>query len=189
MVYGKALTNAQGYLVRFIPADAHILIVGGGTGWVLEEITKIHPSGLSIIYIDASAKMTALANTRQVGKNKVTFITSPVESVILDGAFEVVLTPFLFDNFTDNSLRKIFSTIDSHMKPGGKWLHCDFQNTNVFWQKWLLKIMYFFFKVCCGIEASQLPDTDSCFTEFEYEVMTQKAFMSGFVMSTIYTKK
>ena len=188
-MYGKALIDAQVYLVRSIPAGAHILIVGGGTGWVLEEITKIHPSRLSITYIDASAKMIALASIRQVGKNQVTIITSPKESVILDGAFDVALTPFLFDNFTDNTLQKIFPTIDSYMKPGGKWLHCDFQNTNVFWQKWLLKIMYFFFKVCCGIEASQLPDTDSCFTEFEYEVMTQKAFMSGFVMSTIYTKK
>ena len=189
MVYGKALINAQVYLVKHIPAGAHILIVGGGTGWVLEEITKIHPSSLSITYIDASAKMTTLANTRRIGENKVTFITSPIESVILDNVFDVVLTPFLFDNFTDNSLRKIFSTIDNYTKPGAKWLHCDFQNTNVFWQKCLLKIMYFFFRISCGIEAARLPDTDACFAANGYEITKQNAFMKGFVMSTIYTKK
>ena len=67
LVYGRSLVNAQLYLLDAIPAEAHVLIVGGGTGWVLEEITKRHPSGLSIDYIDAASKMVALAKKGMLG--------------------------------------------------------------------------------------------------------------------------
>ena len=47
---GKALREAQIYLLQFIPANARLLIVGGGTGWILEEITVVHQQGLAIDY-------------------------------------------------------------------------------------------------------------------------------------------
>ena len=41
VVYGNALISSQVYLLQFIPSNATILIVGGGTGRLLEEIAKI----------------------------------------------------------------------------------------------------------------------------------------------------
>ncbi len=38
LVYGKALVKAQVYLLQYIPADSNILIVGGGTGWILMNL-------------------------------------------------------------------------------------------------------------------------------------------------------
>jgi hypothetical protein len=35
MVYGRALINAQVYLLQYVPAGASVLIAGGGTGWIL----------------------------------------------------------------------------------------------------------------------------------------------------------
>ncbi len=94
MAYGRALVNAQLYLLNSIPAGALILIAGGGTGWVLEEIAKIHPSGLTIDYVDASGKMIALAEKRNTGANKVTFITDPIQDVQFgQKEYDVVLTP------------------------------------------------------------------------------------------------
>jgi ubiquinone/menaquinone biosynthesis C-methylase UbiE len=80
LVYGKALINAQVYLLQYIPTDSKILIVGGGTGWVLEELTKIHPSGLSITYVEVSANMMALSNKRNIGHNWVVFINDAIEN-------------------------------------------------------------------------------------------------------------
>ena len=163
--------------------------MGGGTGWVLEEITKIHSSGLSITYVDASAKMIALAQKRVTGENKVTFITSPIQAAIIDHVYDVVLTPFFFDNFTDKSLPEIFSSINNSIAGKVIWLYCDFQNTDVFCQRILLRAMYLFFKVSCGIEANRLPDVDGCFVKYGYQIKDKEMFMKGFIMSAIYIRE
>jgi hypothetical protein len=43
LVYGKAIVNTQLYLLGYIQPNSNILIVGGGTGWILDEITRLHP--------------------------------------------------------------------------------------------------------------------------------------------------
>ena len=187
-VYGKSLIAAQQYLVKYIPANANVLIIGGGTGWILEEIANVHSSGLYITYIDASAKMIALAQKRDVGENRIKFIARPIQALEKGTVYDVILTPFFFDNFTNQNLKKIFSSVHSCTSPKGIWLYCDFQNTDIFWQKKILKIMYLFFKVSCGIEADRLPDADACFSEYGYRSKEQKLFMSGFVKSVVYER-
>ena len=189
LAYGKTLVNAQQYLLNAIPAGAHVLIAGGGTGWVLEEIAKIHPSGLTIDYIDISSKMISIAEKRNAGNNRVTFITAPVQDAPYGAEkYDVALTPFLFDNFTNNTLKKIFSIIDQQLSRDGIWLYCDFRDTGILWQKVLLKIMYLFFRLCCGIEASHLPDVASCFSSNHYKITRQRTYMKGFVVAAIYKR-
>ncbi len=188
LVYGRALINARSYLLKEIPARASILIAGGGTGWELEEISKIYPSGLTITYVDASEKMTQLAAKRNIAGNKVTFITAAIETMVIAETFDIILTPFLFDNFSDKSLRDIFPLLDKHLHPGGSWLYCDFMNTNVFWQKALLKSMYLFFRTFCGIEATKLPDAEACFAKYNYKATAQKFFLHKFITAIAYKK-
>jgi len=171
-----------------LPAGASVLIAGGGAGWELEELSKTYPSGLTIAYIDASEKMTQLAAKRKIAGNQVTFITSPVETAVIARTFDIILTPFLLDNFSDESLQKIFPLLDRHLHAHGTWLYCDFVNTNVFWQKALLKSMYLFFRAFCGIEATKLPDAEACFARYHYKVIGQKFFLHKFITATVYKK-
>ncbi|MBS1526144.1 MAG: methyltransferase domain-containing protein, partial [Bacteroidetes bacterium] len=94
LVYGKALIRSQVYLLPFIPAHSKVLIAGGGTGWILEEITKIHPSGLEITYVEIAANMMKLSRKRNAGDNQVTFINDAVENISLEHDYDVVITPF-----------------------------------------------------------------------------------------------
>src|SRR3569833_2127388 len=95
LIYGGALIKAQVYLLDNIPAGSKILIAGGGTGWILEEIAKLYPSGLKINYVEVSAKMIALSRKRISGENNVDFINAPVEDVPLPTDYDVVISPFL----------------------------------------------------------------------------------------------
>lgn len=188
LVYGKTLVKAQVYLIQAIPANSSVLIIGGGTGWILDEITRVQPSGLSITYVDSSAKMIELARARNVGVNAVDFVAAPIETISPGGRYDVVFTPFLLDNFTDKQLEKVFSLLDGRLRPGGMWLYCDFQNTQRLWQRALLEAMYVFFRVFCGIPASRLPDAEGCFSRYRYEVADRRTFMSEFVVGVVYRK-
>jgi len=188
MVYGRALINAQLFLLKFIPAGSKILIVGGGTGWVLEEITKLHSDGLIVRYVEIAPKMMALSKKRHTGANAVTFINAAVEDVPLSGDFDVVMTPFLFDNFMQGSVERIFAHLQAGLKPEGLWLNSDFQLTGKLWQSVLLKTMFWFFRIVCNIEASKLPDIEKQFELFGYKNIRQKTFYGNFVSSTVYRR-
>jgi len=188
LVYGRALVNAQVYLLQHIPANSHVLIVGGGTGWILEELASIYPSGLSITYVEIAPAMVALSQKRNVGGNDVTFINDAIENVTLLPDFDVVVTPFLFDNFTEETLHKVFNGISNLLKNGGIWLNCDFRLTGKWWQWVLLKSMFVFFRLVCGIEASRLPGIERCFEDGRYSVVEEKIFFGRFIGSTVYKK-
>jgi ubiquinone/menaquinone biosynthesis C-methylase UbiE len=188
LIFGEALIRSQVYLLPFIPAGANILIVGGGTGWILEEIAKVHPSGLDITYVELSAKMTALSRKRKVGDNQLVFVNDAIENVRLDADYDVVITPFLFDNFTEGNLPEVFGHIHQALKQNGLWLCTDFQITGALWQKALLKSMYLFFKLLCGIETTKLPDITTQFAKHGYKKKSAKTFFADFMMSTQYQK-
>lgn len=188
VVYGRALITSQTYLLQFIPANTRILIAGGGTGWILEEIGKIHPSGLDITYVEISTKMTALARQRNAGANRVTFINQPVEAVNDSLVYDLIITPFLFDNFTDTTLENVFAHLHTRLKSNGLWLCTDFQITGKLWQKVLLKSMYWFFRILCNIETTTMPDIESRFAKYGYKKIATKTFFGEFIVSVAYRK-
>ncbi len=188
LVYGKAIVNAQLFLISHIKPGCKILIVGGGTGWILEELTKLHPSGLQITYVEVAATMISLSQKRNIGNNDVIFINDVIEKVTLAPDFDIAITPFLFDNFTEQTLQTVFSQIHTLLKPGALWLNCDFQLTGKWWQSFLLKSMFLFFRLICGIEASKLPEIITFFDLKRYNVIVERTFFDDFILARVYGK-
>lgn len=188
LVFGRSLIKSQTSLLKFIPANATVLIVGGGTGWILDEITKAHPDGLDITYVEISAKMMALSQNRKLGNNNTTFINKAIEDVKFLHQFDVIFTPFLFDNFTAENLKQIFDHIDSLLKPDGKWLNTDFQVAGKWWHKLILQTMYTFFKVFGAVETSTMPEIQILFKQKNYRILSQQTFYGSFVISQAMQK-
>lgn len=187
LVFGKALLTAQVHLLSRIPANTNVLIIGGGTGWILEEINKLHSSGLSIYYVELSEKMIDISRKRNVGNNRVTFINKPIQQVVLNRQ-DVVITSFLFDNFTEVNLHPLFAHIHAMLKTGGLWLNTDFQLTGKWWQYILLKSMLVFFKLLCGVESWRLPNIGRQFNKHQYEMIDENTFFYDFIITKIFRK-
>lgn len=189
LVYGRALINAQIYLLQFIPAEANVLVVGGGTGWILDELSRIHPSGLKITYVEVAASMMARSKKRNTGSNQVDFIQAAIENVSPPANFDVVITPFLFDSFTESTVDRVFGHIHALLNPTGLWLYADFQLTKKWWQQFLLKLMLRFFKLICNIEASRLPDVEKRFERHNYKGVEERTFFKNFVMAKVNERR
>lgn len=190
LVFGQRVKNAQIASLKFIPYDSDILIVGGGTGWILEEISKIHQSGLSITYVDVSSKMISLSKNRDSSCNEVSFINASIENTDLQNKkYGVIITPFLFDSFQQATLHCIFNKLDESLIHNGLWLYTDFYLTqkSKWWQVSLIKVMYFVFRMLCGIEASQLPDVAVCFSS--YSRIKEKTFCNDFISMQVFRKE
>ena len=189
LVFGKALINAQRFLVKHISAGKKILIVGGGTGWILEEIAAVCPSGLQLVYVEISAKMLHLSKQRNCGENEVKFVHAGIGDYQIEQSFDVILTPFLFDNFAETRIRSVFRQLHLSLKPNGLWLLCDFQVQENFaglWQKIILQTMYWFFGWLCSVETRKLICMDAFFRAENYRLLSEKTFYRGFVVSQVY---
>jgi SAM-dependent methyltransferase len=189
LVFGQALVHAQAWLLAFIPAGSRVLIAGGGTGWILEELARVHAAGLVVDYVDNSAQMLLLAQQRSCGANKVHYRQMDILHFTAAAPYDVVITPFLFDNFPAETAQVAFEKISSALKPHGLWLFSDFHLTasSGFVQRLLLKVMYTFFRLTCGIAANALPDMDHLF-EPEYMQLHTGWFYRKFIRSVVYKK-
>ena len=144
IVLGNSIVKAQVGLLKFIPADSRILIVGGGTGWIIEEISAIYSEGLQIDYVESSAKMIRLSQKKDHRANEITYIHQPIEAYTTDKSYDVIITPFLFDNFQIEKIAIIFAKLSTYLNKEGVWLYADFvydEDRNPLWQKILLFII------------------------------------------------
>ena len=191
LVFGNALVESQVRLLSIIPSKSKILVVGGGTGWILEEIAKVHPAGLEITYVEVSLAMLDLSRLRQYKQNHVTFIHKPIEEYQTDAIFDVIITPFFFDLFKENKVNFLFAHIDKKLINNGLWLYTDFIPPKYqihLWQKILLKSMYWFFGFLSQVEARKLVNMDFYF-EKNYTKISENWFYARFIRSNIYQKK
>jgi len=191
LVFFKSQVNAQANQLQHITENSAVLIVGGGTGWILEEIAKIYPSGLKIVYVEISAKMIALSQKRNCKNNQVEFVHLGIEDFRANIVFDVILTPFLFDNFAEQRAAKVFDQLNEYLKKDGLWFLVDFSlnKNNGAWWKWLLlKSMYSFFKLLGIVEANQLIDMDPYFLNKGYQILEQRFYYRDFIKALIYKK-
>jgi len=190
IVFGKSIMKAQIFLLKYIPENSRVLIVGGGTGWILSELSKIYEKGIEITYIEKSAKMIALSKQKNIQHNSVEFINAGIEEFPTGKKFDIIFTAFLFDNFLPEKIEFVFSKLNQLLKPNGLWLYADFMNDKMnskWWQKFLLKTMYLFFKITCNIETQQLINMNTYFSN-DYNKLSEKYFYSNFIKSAVYKK-
>ncbi len=191
MVFLRSQVKAQIAQLQYIPANSRILIAGGGTGWILDEITKVHPSGLTITYVELSSKMLDLSRRRETGSNTVQFVELPIEEFIHSRSYTVVITAFLFDNFSAPRIKIVFDQLHEALEEKGLWLFTDFQyeeGTGKRWQLFLLKTMYLFFRNIAHIEAQSLIQTSHYFKEAGYLDIAEQYYYGRFIKSTVYCK-
>jgi len=191
LIYGRQIIAAQIDLLRYIPADSKILIVGGGTGWILEKIAEQYSQGLEIDYIESSAKMLLLSQKKNCKSNTVNFIHKQIETCILSKQYDVIITPFLFDNFTGEAIHIAFQKMDASLVSKGLWLYVDFvskEEQTAFWQKILLKIMYLFFALISNVETNELIDMEPYFAK-SYRREYEAKYFQKFIRSTVYRKQ
>lgn len=191
LVYFNAQRSAQINQLIFLQPNSRILIIGGGTGWILEAITKRYNAGLEIVYVEISRKMMQLAKSRNYGNNQVLFLEKDLADYHCDTKFDVVMTAFLFDNFTTKQTKNAFPQIDSLLGKSGLWLYCDFYlNTEKgkWWKSAMIKMMYFFFRTFGMVETNNLIDMYPYFAAYNYTKKEESFYYHSFIQSIVYTK-
>lgn len=190
LVFGNSLRKAQCHFLSELPELGTVLIMGGGNGWILEEISNRRP-GLKIFYVEASKEMLKRAKKRAV-KNKVEFIHGNEQMIPAEIQYDVLITPFFLDLFGPVRLLATVSLLDQSINRTGMWLFTDFhipeKGLSKIFGKWLIYVMYRFFRLLCRIDARKLPDFDQAFEIANYKATKSHFFYVGTIRSLVLRK-
>jgi len=192
VVFGRTEIDAQVEMLRYVRPGDRLLIVGGGTGWILEKIVDCGISGLQITYVEPSRVMMRRARRRHRGDNAVSFVQLPVEQFSNGERFDCILTGFVFDNFTQEHSEEIVRALDGLLVAGGHWLYADLYyypgKGGSWWHGLMLRSMYWTARLVCKVEANCLPDMEGCFAQVGYTVICRASYYQGFIQSIVYRK-
>jgi tRNA (cmo5U34)-methyltransferase len=185
IVFGRSIKKAQLHFINQIPVDADILILGGGTGWILNEILKINPH-TRIWYVEASAEMISLSRKSVKGHGNIYFVHGTEDDIPSAQNFDVVVTNFYLDLFTNKKLHEVVGKILLRLKKDFKWIATDFVDEGKWWQRIMLKLMYCFFAITAKIDSKQLPDWIRILQKNGLHLISSKSFYAGFIKTSIF---
>lgn len=184
IVFGNKIKELQITHLDKISNNSMVLILGGGTGWILEEIDK-RKNGLTITYIDLSSKMIERSKKRTINNNKVIFIEG-TEQNIPQQQYDVLITNFYLDLFPEKKLIKIIKKLSQLQC--SLWIWTDFVPNKSY--KWLEKLMILFFKCMTGLSNNQVYHYDQLIEKHSlYKNKSRETKMNGFLVSAIMIKK
>jgi tRNA (cmo5U34)-methyltransferase len=184
LVFGNRLKHAQKTYLHHLKTGSRVLILGGGTGAILEAVLYRQPE-CHITYIDASMAMLKRAQGRRLN-GSISYIHGD-ENSIPESNYDAVITPFYLDMFTEHDLAAAIRKISASMAPGALWIVADFFPSQRMLHRALLSLMYAFFRATTGIRARSLPDWKSALELNGW--VESKSQTDGFIGSAIFRQK
>ena len=191
LVFGPALRRAQQLALTGLPARApHVLVLGGGTGWVLDEIWRRRPEA-TVLYLDASAAMLARAGLRlrhwpAEHAKRVTFRQGTQAALRPDETFDAIITFFVLDCVPLHELPGALGQLLAARRPGAPWLLADFRPARHWWQRGLLRAMYLFFRWSTGLRVSQMADFEAELFTRGLQATARRTYFGGAVAGGIF---
>lgn len=187
IVFGRAILRAQTEFLTAVSAHSTVLVVGGGTGRVAEQLLQMN-STCRVWYVDASSRMISYARRRlrRFGDRVVFVHGSWSDAPSL--TYDVIITQFFLDLFSETACVRVVKTLKKSLSQQGYWLATDFVNGKKWWGRMLLKVMYRFFRITTGIKADRLPDWISLLSQQGLVPAYERSFYHGMIRSVWFQR-
>ena len=167
VIFGTALYKSSTRLLENPERYSSILIVGGGTGKILSYLEEKRYKG-NVTYVEQSTGMMEKAKSRGVSF-EVNWIQDDIRSGLVKKEYDCVHMAFFLDQFNKSQIKTLIDKIEKSVSPPF-WLVTDFIPPTKPSQKFLIWLMYRFFRVTTRIAAQKLEDIKSIFIEEGYQL-------------------
>ena len=182
LVFQKSIEKASQQMVNWVTPNSNVLILGGGTGKLLEQFKH----NAVIDYVELSNKMMVRAENRMCVP-KVSFYNQDYLLFDTDKQYDYIICPFFLDLFMPTELKLVLDKIKSELKDNGELLVLDFSSKNIGWfNLFLLQVMILFFRLFSGIK---IKSYNNLFDEIEtkgFEELDGFSKRNNFVLGKKY---
>ena len=167
IAFGDQLQRCRTACLAELPSPQRALIVGEGNGKFLCALLRMHP-GVEVDCVDASARMLDLARERIQKElpgrlERVRFWQEDIRSwKPPEQGYDLIVTHFVLDCFPEEQLAAVVQNLARAGTNDAVWLLADFcipeEGANRWRARIWLAVMYKFFRVTTGIDATELID-------------------------------
>ncbi|MFY0626539.1 MAG: class I SAM-dependent methyltransferase [Reichenbachiella sp.] len=185
-VFGNTILKSQVYYLDEIKDGDSVLIIGGGTGRLLEYVRA---KNVAIDYIEPSDKMVERAKKRNF-RPSINFYKERFEDFKDSRDYDIIICPFFLDLFSEATLNETLSKIKGLLSKKGKVIVTDFSSHLDSWySKILLRLMHLFFRWTASLESKMLFDIHKWVLTFGFEECRSQYFYIDLIFSKVYKIK
>ena len=175
LAFGKILSATRLYLLTKTCNLNDILLIGEGTGCFLKNLVRCYPKS-SITILDSSNRMIDIMRGYiQISKiQNITILQEDYFNHIPRTKYDLIYTNFFLDCYKQNDVLKLVDKIKSMLNKSGEWNDVDFttphgrNSMNYNYNKFILKVLYKFFRLICKIESASIKNVDFDYQKFGF---------------------
>lgn len=183
VAFAGRIRRAQCEFLSYVNNGDRVLIVGGGTGWILEELYQ-RRTPHTVYFIDASARMLARARRRTL-PGSVIFIHGTLADIPEGVCFDVVILNFFLDMFNESEQEALIESIQKNTHADSRWLVTDFTDTN-FFHHTILHFLYTFFRITTKLNQRSLADWQAVLHRRRLICQVSQQCLKGFIKSGVF---
>ena len=184
LVFGKKQDRANKEFLKLIPHEARVLVIGGGTGKIINYLDKLDKS-LEVDYVEISSQMNALSKRRV---NRTLALTFYYESILdFEGnGYDIILANFFFDQFPQSVGQEIAVHLYPKLKKDGFMIFSDFITTNNFCDRLIIAISIVFLRVTADLRIRRLPNYSDLFVNAKFKQGETKQISRNIISALLY---
>ena len=191
LAFGRALQRRRLEFLDDVADARNVLILGDGDGRFTAEFVNRNPQAI-VDSVDSSERMLQLAQ-RRVRNPNVRFRLGDARTIPLSGKYDLIVTHFFLDCFTDSDLNALLPRISGHCEPDARWVVSEFglpiSGVAQVFAKMLIRLMYFFFRLMTGLTVTQLPNYSAAFARHGFRVVREHTLLRGLLVSQIWKQQ
>lgn len=190
IVFRGEILKSQNHFIHLIKANSHLLIVGGGSGKVLEALNRFNIP-LLIDFVEPSSQMI---NRAKMGASRfsnldIHFHQAKLKEFDPSKAYDWICCFYFLDLFEKKNLIQNIDLLKDLMTDQGNLIVSDFQILkNKTWQMALSAIMHTFFRFTTRLESKELKDINKVIVGQRFEQIEFCEFFDQFIFSAVYKK-
>ena len=166
IAFGRALERRRFEYLEQMADARRVLILGDGDGRFTEAFLRRNRIA-QVDSVDLSAGMLDLAARRAKCSERVRFHHADARSFALRGEYDLVVTHFFLDCFTEAELRVLVPRVSKALCRGGRWVVSEFHVSARGPRRWFARVVVRFLYACfgltTGLEVRRLPDHAATF--------------------------
>ena len=167
LVFGNKQDRANREFIKRIPGKSRVLIVGGGTGKIINDLDKLNKN-LEVDYVEISSKMNVLSKRRGNKTLKLTFYNKSILDFEKKG-YDVIITNFFFDQFPQSVGQEITRHLYPKLGKDGFMIFSDFIPNDNFLDRLITALSFAFLRITANLDTTRLPDYTEMFSSTQFK--------------------
>ena len=194
LTFGPALARCRNHFLPQLGGCRRALVLGDGDGRFLAQLLTANPE-LHADAVDLSAAMLGLLRHRACSAHPTA--SARLRTHLADargytpaGIYDLVVTHFFLDCFTQPELDRLARTIGRHLSPDALWVLSDFRipaGQLRLPATALVRSLYIGFRLLTGLRTTQLPDHDAALRAEGLACIARHLSLHGLLTTELWT--